>query len=479
MLLNSILAGGIFIYLGQRNYVNSYKINLSERLENISKAISENSDLFLGNEDTTSYMMGRGMNQGHMRGMHYSSRYIDWMNEVLDSNIWIINKDDNVFQRGNYRNVILYENLSLDEKLVIDRALMGETVTTESFSDIFGSDFISAAAPMTDNSGNIIGAILIHESISTMDNFMTSANYILSISAILGIALASILAVVFANKFIRPLKRLDKIAKDLIQGDYNVKTDIVQDDEIGDLAKNIDELSIRLEKSRIENENLDIMRNDFMSNISHELKTPVTVMKGSLEALVEGVIKDDEISDYHNILYKEVGVLERLVGELMELNSIKNLNFPMNFSQEDLVSILEDASRSQRIIGEEKNVKLELDIKDSYLMINGDYTRLRQMFITVINNAIKFSYEGEKVSIREYQKNSHAIVQIINRGNLIEESEIENMFVSFYRIRGTEEKGFGLGLAIAKEIALRHNITINVKSDMVTGTIFEFVIPIN
>lgn len=474
MLLNSLIIGGAFAFLGQRNYIKTYKTNLVERAENISRALTENSGLFSSENKSP---MNRSMGHGSMRGMHFSSAYIRWMNEVLDSNVWIINKDERVFQRGDSNNIIYYDNLTDEEKTVIDKAFDGKTITSESFKNVFDRGSVTVATPMKNENGNVVGAILIHEDITSMDDIIYTGSYILVISAIIGIILASMLAIVFANRFISPLKKLDKVAKEMILGDYSVKSNVNQDDEIGELAKNIDELSQRLEKSRIENENLDNMRNDFMANISHELKTPVTVMKGSLEALVEGVIEEEEIPEYHNILYKEIGVLERLVGDLMELSALKNANFPMNFQEENLIGILNDAARSQRIIGQDRGIELVLDTQVPFVLLNGDYARLRQMFITVIDNAIKFSNEKEKVFIKAFEKNSEIVVQIINRGKIIEKREIENMFVSFYRIKETREKGFGLGLAIAKEIALRHNIKINVRSSDVEGTIFEFIIP--
>lgn len=474
MLLNSLVTGGAFAFLGQRNYIKTYKENLVERGENISRALTENSGLF-SNENNSH--MNRSMGRGNMRGMHLSSAYIRWMNEVLGSNVWIINKDEKVFQRGDSANVIYYDNLTDEEKTVIDKAFSGETVTSESFKSVFDKGSITVATPMKNENGNVLGAILIHEDITSTEGVLYTGLYILFFSAIIGIILASILAIVFANRFISPLKKLDRVSKEMILGDYNVKSNVDQDDEIGELAKNIDELSQRLEKSRIENENLDNMRNDFMANISHELKTPVTVMKGSLEALVEGVIEEEEIPEYHNILYKEIGLLERLVGDLMELSALKNSNFPMNFQEENLIGILNDAVRSQRIIGEEREIELVMDIKDPFVLINCDYARLRQMFVTVIDNGIKFSNKNEKVYIKEYEKDSKVIVEIINRGKPIEKREIENMFVSFYRIKDTRKKGFGLGLAIAKEIALRHNIEINVRSNELDGTVFEFIIP--
>ena len=472
---NSLITGGILVFLGQKAYVDSYKADLLRRAENIAHGISNNMDIFSGGEHGAAGQARKGLGK-NAREMRVSPKYINWMDEVLDGNIWLIYKTDKVFQRATADIRISYEDLSPHEKLAIDEAFEGKAVTTESFDNIFEEGTLSAVAPLKDKDGSIYGAILIHENISLAKGFINSALYIIIISILVGMLIAFVLVLFFARRFISPINNIDIAVKQMIDGDYTVKTNVIQDDEIGKLAQNIDELALRLEKSRIESENLDNMRNDFISNISHELKTPVTVMKSSLEGLVSGVINDDEIEDYHNLLYKEISVLERLVADLMELNSLKNLSFPMNFNEEDLISILKDAARSQRILAQDKGIVLQINTERAYHMIDCDYTRLRQMFITVINNAIKYSSPNEKVVIKEYTDGDNIKIQVINKGKAIDTKDMEHIFTSFYRGNDTPEKGFGLGLAIAKEIANRHGIDINVVSGENEETVFEFVI---
>ncbi len=477
VIANSLITGGIFIYLGQKSYVESYKEDLARRAENISDGISNNMDIFGGyGGGSSNAFQGRGQGRQHQKDMHISPRYINWMNQVLDGKVWIIYKDDRVFQRSLLDINIPYEKLSESEKAIIDEAFAGKVITTESFENIFEEATISAVAPLKDSDNAVYGAILIHENISLTQNFLDSAYYVLWISIVLGVLIASALVLFFADRFIKPIGRIDAVAKEIIGGDYQIKTGVSQHDEIGDLARNIDELSSRLEKARIETDKLDKMRDDFIANISHELKTPVTVIKSSLEGLVSGVIKGNEVEGYHELLYEEISVLERLVSDLMELNAVKNVDFPMNFREEDMLAILKDAARSQRVLAGEKAIDLVLDLEDDYYMYECDYTRFRQMFITVINNAIKYSEMSGTVTIREFKDDDQIKVQVINKGKVIDQAEVENLFHSFYRVKDTDGKGFGLGLAIAKGIADRHNIVINVFSTEEQETVFEFAV---
>ncbi|NLL37012.1 MAG: HAMP domain-containing histidine kinase [Fretibacterium sp.] len=479
IIANSLIASGIFVVLSRKAYVNAYKEDLARRADNIAQGIAKNMDILVSREEAVLGHRRKGAGRNRPNEMRMAPRFLNWMDQVLGGKLWLIYKTDKVFQRGNPDLQLSYEDLSEHEKVAIDQAFEGKTVTTESFDNIFEEGTLSAVAPLKDTDGAIYGAILLHENIALARGFIDSAFHILLISVLFGIFIALILVVFFVQKFIRPINRIDTVAKVMIGGDYRVKTHVVQDDEIGDLARNMDELAVRLEKSRQESENLDRMRNDFISNMSHELKTPVTIMKASLEGLVSGIIPVTEIGDYHRLLYEEISVLERLVMDLMELNAVKNRNFPMNFQEEDLISILKDAARSQRVLAGEKGIEMVLDIEDPYHMVDCDYTRMRQMFITVINNGVKYSEPGEPVIIREFKDEGpvkKVKIQVINKGKAIKPEERDHLFESFYRARDTPEKGFGLGLAIAKEIADRHAIALHVLTGSEGETVFEFVI---
>lgn len=476
VIANSLIASGIFMVLSRKAYVDVYKDDLARRADNIAQGIAANMDILTSGEGEAAGRGRRGEGRSDPNQMRMSPKYLNWMDQVLDGKVWLIYKTDKVFQRGNLDIQLSYEDLSDHEKDAIDQAFEGRTITTESFDSIFEEGTVSAVAPLRDTDGAVYGAILIHENISLAKGFIDSAFYILLISVLSGMFIALIMVVFFVQKFVQPINQIDAAAKVMIGGDYQVKTDVIQDDEIGDLARNMDELASRLEKSRQEGENLDRMRNDFISNMSHELKTPVTVMKASLEGLVSGVIPEAEIGDYHHLLYEEISVLDRLVMDLMELNAVKNRNFPMKFQEEDLISILKDAARSQRILANERGLEMVLEIEDPYHMMDCEYTRMRQMFITVINNGIKYSDPGEPVIIREFKDGDKVKIQVINKGKAIDPEDRDHLFESFYRAKDAPEKGFGLGLTIAKEIADRHAIDLHVLSGSKGETIFEFVI---
>ncbi len=245
VLANSLISSGIFVVLGQKVYMDAYKEYLARRAEDIAQAISDNMDIFAyaAEEETTT--PGRGKKQGGKNNPNtrVQPKYIDWMDQVLEGKVWLIYKEDKIFQRGNSDIALSYDDLTDYEKAAIDKAFEGNTVTSESFDNIFDKGTLSAVAPLKDSDGSIYGAILIHEDIAIARRFIDSAFYVLMVSGLVGIFIVLIMIIIFVCKFIRPINRIDSAAKVMIDGDYQVRTGVNQDDEIGDLAKNMDELA--------------------------------------------------------------------------------------------------------------------------------------------------------------------------------------------------------------------------------------------
>lgn len=322
--------------------------------------------------------------------------------------------------------------------------------------------------------GQIIGALLIHSPIQGINDAMSEGFRILFISILTAFVLSVILSVLLALTFTKPLKKMKDTAALLAGGNYKVKTGIEQDDEIGDLAQTMDILSLRLHEAEEERKKVQKQRQDFITNISHELRTPVTVIRGSLEALSDGVVTEpDKVEEYHKQMLKESKSLERLVNDLLELSRLQNTDFKIEMQELNICDVLKDSIRSASNLAREKNINIKYSSDKDILLIKGDYGRLRQMFLTVIDNAVKFSYENKNIYIT--LKGEQIIIR--DEGIGISEEDLPNIFERYYRIKSDENKtGTGLGLTIAKQIALRHNIELFAESKLNEGTSFVFLI---
>jgi signal transduction histidine kinase len=220
------------------------------------------------------------------------------------------------------------------------------------------------------------------------------------------------------------------------------------------------------------------MRFDFFANVSHELRTPITVIRAYTETLADGVVQEKEkVDQYYDRMLSECKSMERLVGDLLTLSKMQNPDFAIEKEPVNLQQVFDDILRSAGAIAEKKNITIEVTKDSPISMILGDYDRLRQMFMVILDNAIKFSDENKTVHIN--LSNSDKIkVSIRDEGIGIDPCDLNYIFEKFYKSNLRQNAGgTGLGLAIAKQIAMKHEGTIEVESTLGEGTEFIFTFP--
>ena len=406
--------------------------------------------------------------------------------DIAMGEVWIVDaKTGNIVQgRNNKGQPFSYLKLPPNAEETIKKAISGETTTTENFNDYLNENSITVAVPIK-NGETIEGVVLLHSPVKYMSSALKSGIYTLIFSILAALILASISAVWLSISFTKPLNKIRNTTTELAKGNYEVTTQVNQSDEIGELAKSIDKLALQLDKSSKESERFEKMRQNFIANISHELRTPITVIRGSIEAICDGIISDSEqLKDYNEQILLDSIHLQRLVNDLIDLTKLQNTDFSIDKSTINLLEIINDAVRSMKQISTKKGVKINFSAEnaieeDRYLFV-GDYQRIRQMIIIVLDNAIKFSNENQKVDILLKKENKKYELKICDSGRGIDPENIGEIFNRYHKSNTEENKnGMGLGLAIAKEIALRHNIEIFVKSVPNIKTVFTFLIPLN
>lgn len=361
---------------------------------------------------------------------------------------------------------------------IVSNAFMGYEASRVGSDDIYGVPMFIVAVPIQELGGEVIGAVMLFSKVEGQRDIVMASLRVIVFSSVIALAISFLIIIVFATELALPISRMRLTALALAAGNYNSKTGINRKDEIGDLAKTVDILSDKLLENDIQRRNLDAMRHDFFANISHELRTPITVIRAYTETLVDGVVQDKETVDaYYDRMLSECKSMERLVGDLMLVSKMQNPDFVIEREPVNLVQIFDDIIRSAGAIAAKKHITIEV-IKDGpmYMML-GDYDRLRQMFMVILDNAIKFSDENKKVHIN-LSKSERIIVSIRDEGIGIEQADLSNIFEKFYKSNLRHNaSGTGLGLAIAKQIALKHDGTIEVESVLGQGSKFTFKFP--
>ena len=469
--LTAVLIGVIFLWLYQKNYLNSYTDTLIRQ----SKVIAENVSRFSRKGKTGQFFKYSG--------------YIDEMERAEETDVWIVRNEDAVHPLGeDYTNADIS---SLPEELfqVLDAAFQGNTTSSsDQDKEVYGMLILRVATPIyiDKTSKEVCGAVMLVSMLDRQRMGVKEGKYLITVSAFLGLLVSYVVALGFSNYLSRPLGKIDRDIMKMANGDYSVIAASSQRTQLGRLEMALDGLAGRLRMIQEERKELDRVRQDFFANVSHELRTPITVIRGYSESLSDGVITDEaQILDYYHRIVQECQGMERLVGDLFILSKMQNPDFMIDKELVSLVQIFSDVVRNGKILGQEKHISMEFSSPpDNPCLVMGDYDRLRQMFLIIVDNAIKFSHENGKIEItmteslpNEKTNNTKARldIEIRDYGVGIAEEQLPYVFEKFYKSKLEQnEKGTGLGLMIAKQIALRHDGDIRVESKEGEGTVFYF-----
>lgn len=406
--------------------------------------------------------------------------YLILLKELEETEVWVLsNKEAKkplpTTMSLSLENVAATESFASTYMILIENAFHNISSARDGFSEIHGKALVTVSVPVKGRNGEIAGAILINAPVETPQNIVSSSWSIIVMSSIIALIISAFVSAWFVSRLTKPILKMRHTALALAEGKYEVKTGIMRHDEIGQLARTIDFLTNKLLENEIERKNLEQMRVDFFANVSHELRTPITVVRAYTESLVDGVItKEEKKQQYYQRMLGECKSMERLVSDLLLFSKMQNPDFVIEKEPVNLVQIFDDLKRSTYAIGREKNIAVKIEKDTDTIMMEGDYDRLRQMFLVILDNAVKFSPENSTIYIKICSGNPLQ-VSIRDEGIGIAEEEIKNIFDKFYKSKLRQNaKGSGLGLAIAKQIATKHGGTIDVHSEVGVGTEFVF-----
>ncbi|GAA0484047.1 sensory box histidine kinase PhoR [Salinibacillus aidingensis] len=225
---------------------------------------------------------------------------------------------------------------------------------------------------------------------------------------------------------------------------------------------------------------LEEMRKDFVANVSHELKTPITSIRGFAETLLGGAQEDPEVREkFLSIIHKESGRLQLLISDLLELSKLEKEDFHLNIDRIKLKSLIDDVLSLVRHSAEEKQIQVKVDVAPS-LELEADATRFTQLLLNLLSNAIHYTPEDGQINIGAEENRNEVQINITDTGIGIPQEHLPRIFERFYRVdkaRSRNSGGTGLGLAIVKHIAEAHDGKIEVESTINEGTTFSVRVP--
>ncbi len=299
------------------------------------------------------------------------------------------------------------------------------------------------------------------------------SNNLLILIGMVSVAIAGILASYISKKFTEPILELNEIAKSMAKLDFRKKYQIKDtNDEINDLGKSINSMSqklettiqqlrnnnIELEKDIEEKSKIDEMRKQFISDVSHELKTPIALIQGYAEGLLENVNEDEESRNFYaQVILDESNKMDKLVKQLLELMKLEYGKRELNNETFDIIELIKEVIRKCNVMLKEKNIEIELEPLEPVYVVADDFY-IEQVVTNYITNAIKHAEEkqGKKlIRIQVETKQDKVRVTVFNTGEKIAEEDLERIWKRFYKVdtsRNRDDGGTGIGLALVKAI---------------------------
>lgn len=339
------------------------------------------------------------------------------------------------------------------------------------FYGTYDTEVLSAYAPIT-NGYTVTGYVIIcvpMEMVTGIGSELLDGSYL----TFLALFLISLLVLVVYICFIqRPLRKLIRAVTRYHHGDYSRPVNINRNDEIGYMAATFNYMAGELQT-------LEDDQRKFVSNISHDFRSPLTSIKGYAQAMADGTIPVEMQEKYLNIIIFETERLEKLTQSLLELNKYGSRGYFLDMSSFDLNHCIKMTVRSFEQISKEKQISFRLILTGDTLMVDADLGRIQQVLQNLIDNAIKFSHNHSTIYIETTVRGDKVFVSVKDYGIGIPKDSIGKIWERFYKTdlsRGKDKKGTGLGLAIVKEIISAHKENINVISTEGVGTEFIFTL---
>ncbi len=394
---------------------------------------------------------------------------LDILSVYLDSTIWIINPSG---------RMVLSTSLPLNVDDVIVIESFDPTITAGSyynvgnFFDSFDEDMLNVIAPIT-SEYKVKGYVVIHY---PMTSIVKSCNNLLTISYItLGILLfLSLIILLFFTEIVYiPLRKITYATEQYASGNMHYEFQVDSDDEIGYLAACLNYMASEIARSEDD-------QKKFVANISHDFRSPLTSIRGYLEAMLDGTIPPELHEKYLQIVLNETDRLTKLTNSLLTLNNLNTKGMLLDRTDFDINQVIRNTAASFEGTCRKKTIAIELVLTGDVMYVNADMGKIQQVLYNLLDNAIKFSHHDSVIRIETSEKKHKLFVSVKDSGIGIPKDDLKLIWERFYKSdlsRGKDKKGTGLGLSIVKEIIASHGEHINVISTEGVGTEFIFSLP--
>lgn len=394
---------------------------------------------------------------------------LDALDTYLNATIWIINPSGRMILDSsvpvNVENEVVVENFD-------PTITAGSYYTIGNFFNTFDEEMLSVFAPITSDY-KVKGYVVIH---SSMSSIRSSVDSLLNISYILLVILflLSLIILIFFTEIVYiPLRKITEATEQYASGNLHYEFSVESEDEMGYLAASLSYMASEIARSEDD-------QKKFVANVSHDFRSPLTSIKGFLEAMIDGTIPPEMHEKYLLIVLNETERLTKLTNSLLTLNNLNTKGMMLNKTDFDINQTIRNVAASFEGTCRQKTIGIELVLTGDEMYVLADMDKIQQVLYNLLDNAIKFSHHNSCIKLETTEKHNKIFVSVKDTGIGIPKDDLKLIWDRFYKSdlsRGKDKKGTGLGLSITKEIIQSHGEHINVISTEGVGTEFIFTLP--
>ena len=391
------------------------------------------------------------------------------LSKYLKATIWIINPSGRLV-------IDSAKTLDADQEVIVkgfDPTVTGGTYyTIGNFFHSFDDEELSVFAPITANY-KVRAYVVIH---TPMSSIQQSANELLNISYLLLVVLLllSVIILIFFTELVYiPLRKITEATEQYAAGNMDYRFTVESEDEMGYLAATLSYMAGEIARTEED-------QKKFIANVSHDFRSPLTSIRGYLEAMIDGTIPQEMHEHYLQIVINETDRLTKLTNGLLTLNNLNAKGMMLDKSDFEINQVIRNTAASFEGTCRAKTLAIELVLTDDKMLVNADMSKIQQVLYNLMDNAIKFSHHDSVIKVETTEKHNKIFVSVKDSGIGIPKEDQKMIWERFYKSdlsRGKDKKGTGLGLSIVKEIIKAHGENINVISTVGVGTEFIFSLP--
>lgn len=400
-----------------------------------------------------------------------------------------------VYETFDYKSQYIIENFSMDERAEIqiinlsgkivnsssgfsmekpvstadfEKALRGEMGTWRYKDPDTGEELIAVSGPLMNRQG-FDGVLRYVTSIEETNRVIKRVILQAVFLGVIVLILVVLLSMLLAESIIKPIKELKTVSEKIADGDLNARVEIRKNDEIGELGRTFNYMAKELMKT-------SQMKNDFVSSISHEIRTPLTSIKGWCETMLMGDLDNEkEIREELMIISKETNRLSDMVENLLDFSKLEAGRIVLSKEKVDINYLIMDVAKQFYPKAMNKTIRLETALDQSLTYVEGDENRLRQVLINLIDNSIKFTEPGGRISVGSAKRGERVSVFVKDNGRGIDQKDLEHITEKFFK-GNMKSPGSGLGLAITNEIVELHGGKMEIESVLEKGTTISVIL---